>query len=64
MAAVVVGRPEGSPPQVINEYCPGWGDLAHDIERRARYQSGNALGFECVRNETDGLVTVRSEGNQ
>ena len=64
ITAVVVGRPEGSPYRVINEYCPGWGDLAHDIERRARYQSGNALGFERVRNETDGLVTERSVGDE
>jgi hypothetical protein len=64
ITAVVVGRPEGSPHRVINEHCPGWGDLAHDIQRRARYQSRNALGFNRVRDETDGLVTERSVGDE
>lgn len=59
-----MGRPEGSSHGVINKYCPGWGDLAHDIQRRARYQGGNALGFDRVRNETDGLVTERSVGDK
>ena len=49
---------------MINKYCPGWGNLAHDIQRGARYQSGNAVGFDRVRNETDGLVTERSVGNE
>jgi hypothetical protein len=39
-------------------------NFRHDVERGADYQRRNALSFDDVGDETDGLVTKRSVGNQ
>jgi len=45
---------------VIDESAARRRDFRHDVKRRADHECGNALGFDDMRDETDGLVAKRS----
>lgn len=49
---------------VIDESAARRRDFRHDVERRADHERGNALGFDDMRDETDGLVAKRSIGHE
>ena len=49
---------------MIDEGRPRRRDLSQDIVRRAEDQSRNALAFDHVGDETDGLMAKRSIGNE
>ena len=49
---------------MIDEGCPRRRHLSHDVVRCADDQSRNALGFDHVGDETDGLVAKRSIGDE
>ena len=49
---------------MIDEGCPRRRHLSHDVVRRADDQSRNALAFDHVGDETDGLVAKRSIGDE
>ena len=49
---------------VIDKSAARGRDFQHDIERGADYERGNALGFDDVGDETDGLVAKRSIRHQ
>jgi hypothetical protein len=57
-------RTERPAHRVIDESAPRRRDFRHDVERRADHERGNALGFDDMRNETDGLVAKRSIGDE
>jgi len=60
----VVRRPEGTAHRVIDERGSRWGDFAHDVMGGADHQRGYAVAFENMGDETDGLMTKGSVGNQ
>lgn len=49
---------------VIDESAARRRDFRHDVESRAGHERGNTLGFDDVRDETDGLVAKRSVGDE
>ena len=49
---------------VIDESAARRRDFRHDVQRRADHERGNALGFDDMRDETDGLVAERSIGDE
>ena len=49
---------------MIDEGGTRRGDLAHDVVGRTDYQCWNSAGFDHMGDETDGLMTKRSIGNQ
>ena len=57
-------RAECPPHRVIDEGGAGRHDFRHDIEGRSNHEGRNALRFDDVRDETDGLVAKRSIGNE
>ena len=59
-----MGRAEGTAHRMIDEDRSWRDDPADDVEGRARQQSRNVATFEDVRDETDGLVTKWSVGDQ
>ena len=64
MTRPFVRWPESPADRMIDEGRPRRGDLIHDIVRRADDQSRNALAFDHVGDETDGLVAKRSIGDE
>jgi hypothetical protein len=49
---------------VIDEHRARRRNLTHDVEGGARHQRRNALIFDNMGNETDGLMAERSIGNE
>ncbi len=49
---------------VIDESAARRRDSRHDVERRPDNERGNALGFDDMRDEADGLVAERSIGDE
>lgn len=49
---------------MIDKRCARWRNFAHDVVRRADDQCRNALAFDDMSYETDGLVAEGSIGNQ
>ena len=64
VALTIVGRTEGAADWMIDEGGARRGDLAHDVVGRADDQRRNSTGFDHMGDETDGLMTKRSIGNQ
>lgn len=50
--------------RVIDEDRPRWLPGAQDVLRTAQTEGGNAMCFEMSCNQTHGLMTHRSHGNQ
>ena len=59
-----MGRAESATDGVVDKNRARGRDLAHNVERRADDQRGNATSFENVSDETDGLVAKRSIGDE
>jgi hypothetical protein len=59
-----MGRPKCSAHRMIDKHRPRRGNFAHNIVRRAGNQRRNALTFDDVGNETDGLMAKRSIRNE
>ena len=59
-----MGRAESAAYGVVDKDRARGRDFAHNVERRANDQRGNASSFDDVRDETYGLVTKRSIGNE
>jgi len=59
-----VRRPESATDGMIDKSRARGRDFAHDIERGADDQCGNASAFDHVSDETDGLVTKGSIGDE
>jgi hypothetical protein len=60
----VIRWPEGAAHRVIDERRARRGDLAHDVVGGADHQRWYAVAFEDMGDETDGLMTKGSVGNQ
>jgi len=63
-ARAVVRRPESAADRMIDECRARWRDLAHDVVCGTNDQSGNTAPFDDMRDETDGLMTEGSIGNE
>ena len=59
-----MGRPESAAHGVVDKERARRRDFAHDVKRRANNQRGNASAFDDMSDETDGLVTKRSIGDE
>jgi hypothetical protein len=59
-----MGRSESPADRMVDKGRARRCDLAHDIERSANHQRRNAVRFDDVSNETDGLVTEGSVGDE
>lgn len=59
-----MGRTEGATHRMIDEGGARWRDFAHDVVDGADHQGRDALAFNHMRDETDGLMTEGSIGNQ
>ena len=57
-------RPEGPADRMIDERGAGRDDFAHDVVRRPDHQRRNAACFDDVGDETDGLMTEGSVGDE
>jgi len=64
IARTIVWRTEGASHRMIHEGGARRGDSAHDVVHGADDQSGDAARFDDVGDETDGLMTEGSVGNQ
>ncbi len=60
----VMGRAESATHGVVDKNRARRGDFTHDVECRANHQRGNALAFDNVSDETDGLVAKGSIGDE
>jgi hypothetical protein len=60
----ILRRPEGAAHRMIDERRARRRDFAHDVVGGADHQRRDAFGFEDVGDETDGLMTKGSVGNQ
>lgn len=60
----VARRSERPSHRMIHERGPGRRDLAHDVVGRADDQRRNAASFDRVGDETDGLMTEGSVGDE
>ena len=63
-ARAVVRRPESAADRMVHECRARRRDLAHDIVCGPNDQRGNAAPFDDMRDETDGLMTEGSIGNE
>jgi hypothetical protein len=59
-----MGRSESTAHGVVDKDRARGRDFAHDVECRANNQRGNASAFDDMSDETDGLVTKRSIGDE
>jgi len=59
-----MGWTKGAAHRMVDEDRAGRDDLADDIEDRAGHQSRNALAFNYVGYETNGLMAEGSVGHQ
>ena len=50
--------------RIINKDCSRRANLGHDVPNRPDNQGGNPQCLNGVREETNGLVTIRSKGYQ
>ena len=50
--------------RIIDKDRPRGTNLHHDVPDRANYQRGNTQRLNAIREETNGLVTIRSKGYQ
>ncbi len=50
--------------RIIDKNRPRGTNLHHDVPDRANYQRGNTQRLNAIREETNGLVTIRSKGYQ
>src|SRR4029077_13706016 len=64
IARAIVRPPKGAAHGVIDENSAGWRYFAHNIESRADHQGRDALTFDDVGDETDGLVAKGSVRHQ
>jgi len=64
VARAVVGRAEGAADGMIDKDGAWRRDLTHDVESRADDQRRDALAFDDMGNETDGLVAKGSVGDK
>lgn len=64
VARTVMGCPEGTTDGVIDEHRARRRNLAHNVEGGAGHQRWNAVIFDNMGNETDGLMTKGSIGNK
>jgi hypothetical protein len=64
VALPIVRRSEGAADWMIDEGGARRGDFAHDVVGRADDQRRDSTGFDHMGDETDGLMTKRSIGNQ
>jgi hypothetical protein len=62
ISLAIMGRAEGAADGMIDKDRARWGDFAHDVEGGADHQCRNAVGFDDVGDETDGLVAKGSVG--
>ena len=60
----VLGRAESTADGVVDKDRARGRDFAHDVKCRANDQRGNASPFDDMSDETDGLVTKRSIGDE
>jgi len=59
-----MGRAESATDGVVDKNRARRRDFAHDVERRANDQRGNASTLDNVSDETDGLVAKGSIGDE
>ena len=64
VARPIIWRPKGTADRMVDEGGTGRGDLAHDVMGCANNQCGNALVFNNMSDETDGLMAEGSIGNE
>jgi hypothetical protein len=64
VARPIIWRPKGTADRMVDEGGAGRGDLAHYVVGRANNQRGNALAFNNMSDETDGLMAEGSIGNE
>lgn len=64
VAGPVMRAAERAADRVIDKGAAGRGDVGHDIESCSDHKSWNSVGFDDVRDETDGLVAKRSIWNK
>ncbi len=62
VASAIVGRAEGATDGMVNKYGAWRCDLAHDVEGGTGEQGRNAMRFDHMGDETDGLMAKRSVG--
>ena len=60
----VMGWTESATDGVVDKNRARGRDFAHDVERRPNDQRGNTSTFDHVSDETDGLVTKGSIGDE
>jgi len=64
VAGAIVGWAKGAAHRMIDEDRPRRGDYAHDVVGGADHQRRNALAFDDMGDETDGLMAERSVGHE
>ena len=64
VATAIMGWTEGAAHRMIDEDCARRRDFAHDVMRRADHHCWNALAFNDVGDETDGLMAKGSIGHE
>ena len=64
VATPIIWRTEGAADGMVNEHGARRFNLAHNVVGRAHDQRWNATRFYHMGDETDGLMTKRSIGNQ